>query len=53
MTTPFYRFLIWKKTLIDFFYFKQPLAKETLSEIKRKIDKAKLDSYLKFYPKRF
>jgi predicted transcriptional regulator of viral defense system len=42
-----------EKTLIDFFYFKQPLAKETLSKIKRKIDKAKLDSYLNFYPKDF
>lgn len=36
-----------EKTLIDFIYFKEPLDKTTLKEIKKKIDKKKLKEYLK------
>lgn len=42
-----------EKTFIDMIYFKQYLDKETIKEFKKRIDKKRLDSYLKFYPKRF
>jgi predicted transcriptional regulator of viral defense system len=41
-----------EKTLIDFVYFKEPLDKEVLKEIKRKVDKKKINNYLKRYPER-
>lgn len=41
-----------EKTLIDFAYFKEPLDKEVLKEIKNKIDIRKIKKYLRFYPKR-
>jgi len=34
-------------------YFNEKLSKETLKNIKEKIDIKKLNSYLKAYPKRF
>lgn len=39
-----------EKTLIDFIYFKEPLQKEVLEKIKKKIDKKKLKEYLKKCP---
>jgi predicted transcriptional regulator of viral defense system len=42
-----------EKTFIDMIYFKQYIDKEVIKEFKRKIDKKKLNSYLKHYPKRF
>jgi len=36
-----------EKTLIDFAYYNEPLSKETLKEIKKKINKKKLAKYLK------
>jgi predicted transcriptional regulator of viral defense system len=42
-----------EKTFIDMIYFKQYIDKEVIKEFKRKIDKKKLNSYLKLYPKRF
>lgn len=42
-----------EKTLIDFIYFREPLEREVLSALKRKIDRKKLENYLKIYPKRF
>ncbi|MFP3950486.1 MAG: type IV toxin-antitoxin system AbiEi family antitoxin domain-containing protein [Candidatus Micrarchaeia archaeon] len=39
-----------EKTLIDFVYFKEPLQQETLEEIKKRIDKKKMGSYLKKCP---
>ena len=42
-----------EKTFIDMIYFKEKISKEVLSNIKKKINKNKLNSYLKFYPKRF
>lgn len=42
-----------EKTFIDMIYFKERINKETLKEIKKRIDNKKLDSYLKRYPKRF
>ena len=41
-----------EKTLIDLIYFKQPIDKETLKEIIRRIDQKKLSKYLKVYPER-
>jgi len=41
-----------EKTLIDFFYFKEPLSKEALMEIKARMDKKVLEDYLKRCPKR-
>jgi len=41
-----------EKTLIDFVYFKEPLDKEVLKEIKRRVEKEKINKYLKHYPKR-
>jgi predicted transcriptional regulator of viral defense system len=42
-----------EKTLIDFVYFKESLARETLKEIIKRIDKQKLIEYLKKYPSKF
>jgi predicted transcriptional regulator of viral defense system len=42
-----------EKTLIDFVYFKESLARETLREIIKRIDKQKLIEYLKKYPSKF
>jgi LytS/YehU family sensor histidine kinase len=42
-----------EKTLLNFIYFKQPLSKDTISEIKKNLDINKLKNYLKVYPKRF
>ncbi len=42
-----------EKTFIDMIYFKQPISKEVLIEIKRRINKSKFKDYLKKYPKRF
>lgn len=39
-----------EKTLIDFVYFREPLSRQALKEISRKIDRKKLDSYLKKSP---
>jgi len=39
-----------EKTLIDFVYFKESLSKEVLKEIKKNIDKKKINIYLKRYP---
>jgi len=41
-----------EKTLIDFFYFREPLSKDALAEIKGKLDKKVLEKYLKKCPKR-
>ena len=35
-----------EKTLIDFFYFNEPLQKEVFEEIKKSVDKKKLSDYL-------
>ncbi|MEK6932384.1 MAG: hypothetical protein AABW56_01160 [Nanoarchaeota archaeon] len=42
-----------EKTLIDIIYFKEKVDKKVLNNIKKKINKNKLNSYLKSYPKRF
>lgn len=39
-----------EKTFIDMVYFKQNLSKETLKNIKKRINKTKLMKYLKNYP---
>lgn len=40
-----------EKTFIDLIYFKQKINKETLENIKGKINKEKLKKYLRLYPK--
>jgi len=40
-----------EKTLIDLIYFKQPISKKKILEIKRKANELKLKEYLKHYPK--
>jgi len=40
-----------EKTLIDMVYFKEELSKEALKNISRKLNKKKLNTYLKHYPK--
>ncbi|HLD06020.1 MAG TPA: hypothetical protein VJC16_00610 [Candidatus Nanoarchaeia archaeon] len=42
-----------EKTLIDMAYFRQKFSEETMKNIKEKIDKKKLKSYLNVYPKIF
>jgi predicted transcriptional regulator of viral defense system len=42
-----------EKTFIDMIYFKQYLDKETKENIVKKLDRKKLNSYLKAYPKIF
>ncbi|MEM4702894.1 MAG: hypothetical protein QXP53_00165 [Candidatus Pacearchaeota archaeon] len=41
-----------EKTFIDMIYFKEKLSEEALKNILEKINKKKLNSYLKIYPKR-
>ncbi|MBW2966471.1 hypothetical protein KY342_05190 [Candidatus Woesearchaeota archaeon] len=41
-----------EKTFIDMVYFKEKLSDEAIREITKKINKRKLNSYLKVYPKR-
>ena len=41
-----------EKTLIDMLYFKERLSKEVLKNIRRRINKKKLNSYLHAYPAR-
>ena len=41
-----------EKTLIDMVYFNEKISGETLNNIIRKIDRKRLDSYLKAYPSR-
>jgi len=41
-----------EKTLVDFAYYDEPLTKETLLEMKKRIDKKKMASYLKQVTKR-
>jgi predicted transcriptional regulator of viral defense system len=42
-----------EKTLIDLIYFKETPSLEVLCEIKKKINKKKLNKYLKNYPEKF
>jgi predicted transcriptional regulator of viral defense system len=42
-----------EKTLIDFFYFKEPLDGDVLKKLRKEIDKEKLLIYLKKYPEKF
>ncbi len=42
-----------EKTLIDLIYFRQPLDKEIKKNIIEKLDKRKLEIYLKKYPQKF
>ena len=42
-----------EKTLIDMIYFNEKLNKETLNNIKEKINMKKMNLYLKVYPKKF
>jgi len=39
-----------EKTLIDLVYFRQPLSAETIAEIKPRLDRKKLEGYLKRCP---
>lgn len=41
-----------EKTLIDFVYFREPLSEDVLEEIKSRMDRKKLDRYLKRCPER-
>lgn len=41
-----------EKTFIDMVYFKEKLSKEVINEIRKKINKRKLNSYLKVYSER-
>ena len=41
-----------EKTFIDLIYFKEKINKEVLANIKKRINKKRLSSYLKLYPKR-
>jgi len=42
-----------EKTLIDMVYFRGHMDKEVVREFKKKIDRKKLNGYLKVYPKKF
>lgn len=42
-----------EKTLIDLVYFNETLDENVLKEIKRRIDKEKLETYLKNFPSKF
>ena len=42
-----------EKTFIDMIYFKEHLSDEAIRNIKQKLNRKKLDSYLKRYPPRF
>jgi len=41
-----------EKTFIDLIYFKQSLDIEIIRDFKEKVDRKRLNSYLKYYPKR-
>jgi predicted transcriptional regulator of viral defense system len=41
-----------EKTTIDMIYFREKIEKQTLDEIKTKINQKKLITYLKFYPQK-
>lgn len=41
----------YEKTLIDFVYYNEPLSKEVINDLKKKIDKKKLEKYLSIYSK--
>ena len=41
-----------EKTLIDFFHFRERLGPEALGEIKKRMDRKKLDGYLKKCPRK-
>lgn len=41
-----------EKTFIDLIYYKEKISSEVLNKIKKSINTDKLNSYLKFYPKR-
>ena len=41
-----------EKTIIDMIYFKEKLDSRLIREMKKKIDKRKLEAYLKSYPER-
>jgi predicted transcriptional regulator of viral defense system len=41
----------YEKTLIDFVYYNEPLSKEVINGLKKKIDKKKLEKYLSIYSK--
>lgn len=42
----------YEKTIIDFVYYNEPLSKDVIYELKKKIDKSKLHNYLLKYPKK-
>lgn len=42
-----------EKTFIDMVYFKEKLTKDAVENLRKKIDRKKLDGYLKIYPKKF
>ena len=42
----------YEKTLIDFVYYNEPLSKEVINGLKKKIDKKKLEKYLSRYPEK-
>ena len=42
-----------EKTFIDMAYFNEKLDKNTLNNFKNRINRKKLDKYLKLYPKKF
>ena len=42
----------YEKTLIDFVYYNEPLSKEVINDLKKKIDKKKLEKYLSRYPEK-
>jgi predicted transcriptional regulator of viral defense system len=42
-----------EKTFIDLVYFRQPISKELLRVFKKRINRGKLEQYLKRYPTRF
>lgn len=41
----------YEKTLIDFVYYNEPLSKEVINDLKKKIDKKKLENYFSRYSK--
>ena len=41
----------YEKTLIDFVYYNEPLSKEVINGLKKKIDKKKLENYFSRYSK--
>lgn len=42
-----------EKTFIDMLYYRQSLSREVLASFKKKINREKLEDYLKLYPKKF